>query len=328
MTKPVPVHLICGFLGSGKTTLLRRILAEQPAEERMVVMVNEFGQLGIDGQLLDGYDTEVRELTSGCICCTLKADFQTSINQMIQDFSPERIVVEATGIAEAGDLVEAVEQVAARSDLSLASVATVVDSENFKHREIFGPLFFNQIRVADLILLNKIDLVEDGEQAELAEALAEVNPRARILPVVYCTVDRETILHPLPDAGDIEAYRAGAPREYLDMLALLTKPPLDDEDHQHDSTQGFVSFSLQQDGIMDRECLNAFLAELPLGVFRVKGFVRFDTGTEVLNYTYHRPEFHPTDPLPENRVAFVAWKTEPDEVLAKLRVCLRDEERD
>ncbi|MCB2188563.1 MAG: GTP-binding protein [Deltaproteobacteria bacterium] len=324
MSRPIPVHLICGFLGSGKTTLLRRILAEQPPAEKLVVLVNEFGELGIDGSLLEGFDSEVLELSSGCICCTLKADFISTLNKMLADFHPDRVVVEATGIAETGDLVQAVEMLQARADVELASVVTVVDAENFKYRDMLGPLFYRQMETADLILLNKIDLVEHGEVEELSEALHEINPGARIMPVVYGAVDRAIILNPQP----------GQPRErsqvtmpVLDMMSLLTQAPgHEGHEHEHDTTRDFMSFSFETDRLAQKECLEGFLAGLPWGVFRVKGFVRFAEGTEVLNHTYRRSEFAPSREPSGTRLAFVAWKMDQQEILAQLAGCFYHKE--
>lgn len=324
MTAPVPVHLITGFLGSGKTTLLRRILAEQPAAERLVVLVNEFGELGIDGQLLQGFDSEVMELTSGCICCVLKADFISSLTSLIHRFLPQRIVVEATGLAETGELSKAVQEIGEREDVFVASVAAVVDAEIFLHRDMMGPLYFNQIKAADLLLLNKIDLVSAQEVEAMAQGLTELNPEARIMPVVHCAVERETILAPLHAPSFEAQQQAEKPLKLQDVLPDLTQVPgFDDHHHHHHNhTDGFISFNFQHDGMLDPDRLNAFLAELPWDVFRLKGFVRFPSGVQLLNYTYRRPDFTPSNDPGPTRLVFIGWGLEPEKFFAQLDTCV------
>ena len=312
----MPVHLICGFLGAGKTTLLRRILAEQPSEERLVVLVNEFGELGIDGEWLQGFESEVKELASGCICCTLKADFVMSLVAALKDFRPHRVIVEATGLAEAGDLSGAVYETAKRSDVELGSVATVVDADFFNYREMLGPLYFNQIKHADLVLLNKTDLVEPVQVDEFMGELTELNPTARIMPVVHCAVDRATILFPLAGGTGSAGAKGAAPP--LD-LSLTGKA----DGHDHDSTEGFVGFAFEDDEVVfDPDKFDEFLAELPWGVFRLKGFVRFPDGLVSLNYTYRRPEFTPTETGGRTRLAFVGWQIDSEQVLLGLKRCI------
>lgn len=317
MTGPVPVHLICGFLGSGKTTLLRRILAEQPPEERLVVLVNEFGDLGIDGQLLEGFDSEVLELTSGCICCTLRGDFVTSLSRALQTFTPDRVLIEATGLAETGELAQAVAHVAEREDVRLASVSTVVDAEIFSHREMMGPLYFNQIKDAQLLLLNKTDLIAPEEVAPLSEALSEINPRARIMPVVHCAVDRQTILAPLGE---------GLSPEVLPDLTAVPGHEEEEHEHEFESARDFIAFSFQESARLDPDCFRRFLEELPWEIMRLKGFVRFPQGTSLLNYTYRRPDLTPVEDEGLTRLAFVGWRVDPEEFLSRLRACLLSEE--
>lgn len=323
MSNRIPVHLICGFLGSGKTTLLRRILAEQPAAEKLVVLVNEFGDLGIDGSLLGGFDSEVLELTNGCICCVLKVDFIASMRDLIQTFSPERIVVEASGLAETGDLSKAVEQLAKDTDAFVASVANVVDAEILEHRDMMGPLFFNQIKQGDLLILNKTDLVNASMIPELTEALMEINPKARVIPVVHCAVDRTTILAPLREPKSEEELISDLKATPQDILPDLIKTP-DREDtsheHHHDHCD-FVSFAYQSEDTLNPECLNAFLKELPWEIFRLKGYIRLPEGSHVLNYTYRRPEFTPNSEDRPNKLVFIGWKVKKDDFLPKLKAC-------
>lgn len=324
MSHQIPVHLICGFLGSGKTTLLRRILAEQPSEEKLVVLVNEFGDLGIDRSLLGGFDSEVLELTSGCICCVLKADFISSLRDLIRQFSPERIVVEASGLAETGELSRAVEQLGEDTDAYVASVANVVDAEILEHRDMMGPLFFNQIKQSDLLLLNKTDLVDAAMIPELTDALMEINPRARVMPVVHCVVDRATILEPLRGPETAQALFSGSEALARDILPDPEKSSgreADCHEHHHDHCD-YVSFAYQSEDMLNPECLNEFLRELPWEIFRLKGFVRLPQGSQVLNYTYRRPEFTPSSENGPNKLVFIGWQVKKEDFLPRLKACV------
>ena len=332
MPEPVPVHLICGFLGAGKTTLLRRVIAEQPPEEPMVVIVNEFGELGIDGQLLDDHETDVVELASGCICCTLKNSFMDTLIDAIRKFSPRRIIVEASGLAKAGELSQAVNEVAAHRDVILKSLTTVVDAEIFVIRHKIGKMFFDQIETADLLLLNKIDLVPDAEVEDMVADLVDINPRARIMPVIYCAVDRDIILDPLGDQTSRASRIIADSERPLDVIPILTRVPghsAHDHDHEHEhdhdheeEEEPFVAFAFQNEGMLDPDCLNRFLDELPWELFRVKGFVRLPDGMSFLNYTYRRPELVPIEDNGPTRLAFVGWHIEPRKYLTHLEACL------
>lgn len=339
MPEPVPVHLICGFLGAGKTTLLKRVIAEQPPEEPMVVIVNEFGELGIDGQLLDDHEADVVELASGCICCTLKNSFMDTLIDAIRKFNPQRIIVEASGLAKAGDLSQAVNEVAAHRDVILKSLTTVVDAEIFVIRHKIGRMFFDQIETADLLLLNKIDRVPDADVEEMVEDLNGINPSARIMPVIYCAVDRDIILDPFEDQTS-RASKIVAESEYSqDVIPILTKVPghpAHDHNHEHEhghdhdqdheeEGEPFVAFAFQNEGILDPDCLNRFLDELPWELFRVKGFVRLPDGMSFLNYTYRRPELVPIEDNGPTRLAFVGWHIEPRKYLTRLEACLMTE---
>ncbi len=310
MGTPCRLHLICGFLGAGKTTLMRRLLAAQPRDERLAVVVNEFGRLGIDGALLKGFSHQVRELTSGCICCELMTDFQAALTDMVQGFAPARILVEATGLAEAGDLLDGARLAAEAVGLNLASVATVVDTEMFTHRDMLGASYFGQIKAADLLILNKTDLVEPGAVEGLLAELRALNPRARLVPAVHCALERDLVLAPGtgPDRH--------APSGLLGLEELAGRP-------SHDPAgDRFLGFAFRDPGRLSLPCLERFLARLPWEVFRVKGRVRADGGSRWLNYTYRRPEWSPCAEDGPTELAFVTWGVGEDELLPGLKACL------
>ncbi len=300
MDKEIPVHLICGFLGAGKTTLMRHVLAMQPSDERLVIVINEYGELGIDGRLLEGFDSDVRELTTGCICCTLQSDLVYALFDVYEQFLPDRIIIEASGVAEVEGLQKAVSRVGLTTPLRLGSITTVVDAEMFRQRDMLGKAFLNPIRKADLILLNKVDLIGEDEVAFHCRALNEINSEARLVPVLHCAVDRELFLAP--------------------GRAVF---PIEDSDghHQHLEEEGFVAFSFESPAPLDKVALRRWLDGLPWEVFRVKGFVCLEEGRQVLNYTYRHPEFTHAEGEGGTQLAFVGWNVDQEKILAGLRAC-------
>ena len=150
------VILITGFLGAGKTTLLRNILQWPGDLSKTAVLVNEFGQIGIDGELLQGFRTPVYELTNGCICCTLQGDFHSTVVEILDGFRPKRLLIEATGVADPYDVLSFLKASRIENRISAPKVVTVLAGDLWEGREYFGPLFYNQIKAAELLLFNKV----------------------------------------------------------------------------------------------------------------------------------------------------------------------------
>jgi G3E family GTPase len=314
VSQAIPLHLICGFLGAGKTTLLRRILAQQPRDESLAVVVNEFGKLGVDGELLEGFESQVRELRAGCICCELRRDFLNTLDEVVENFAPQCIVVEATGVADPNEMIKAVEEAAQNGPVELGSVISVVEPDMYSRREVFGPFYENQIKAGDLLLLNKTDTIAPEEVEPLTADLAALNPGALVLPVVHCAVERRLILEPQG-----RGLRGGAPAGLIDLseITSLAQGP----SHLPGADDGFVAFAYQDQAPLSRECLERYLASLPWEVFRVKGFVPSDQGSLMINYTFRRPQIEPAAADGPARLAFVGWRLDEEEILAPLRQC-------
>lgn len=191
--KTAEVVLLSGFLGSGKTTLLKRILSWEDNLSETVVVVNEFGDVGVDGALLKDSGSDVVELTSGCICCTLQIDLKQTLIQIRARFDPRRILIEASGIADPATIASLIQEPDIKPHMDLNKIVTVLDAECWKAREAFGTVFYNQLRFADLILLNKIDLFDRDEIRLFLKEIHEAVPQSRVIPTLYCRVDPETI---------------------------------------------------------------------------------------------------------------------------------------
>src|SRR5205809_930416 len=185
-----PITLITGPLGSGKTTLLRHILATTLVG-KMAIVVNEFGEIAIDTKVIEGKNVRIAELGGGCVCCSLLGEFEAAVNEIIDKIAPERIIVETTGLAEPEALMFDIQEALPRCRLD--GVVSVIDADMLVRFPEIGHTTRLQIEGADILLLNKIDLV-DGRQIEPIETkLREINPSAAIIRTERCQIDPELL---------------------------------------------------------------------------------------------------------------------------------------
>ena len=176
------INLLFGFLGSGKTTLVRRILGERAGERKMAVIVNEFGDVGVDGDVIAGNSVNLVELTSGCLCCTLRGSLMSAVEELREKAAVEQIVVEATGVASPGDMLEDLNDSRIAHELAVGPLVTVVDAPKFTRlRQMLGEFYEEQVENADALVLNKIDLATPGELEAAKAAVREINPDAVLL---------------------------------------------------------------------------------------------------------------------------------------------------
>ncbi len=173
------VFLISGFLGSGKTTLLKRILSWETDLSDTVVLVNEFGDVGIDGDLLKNFGSDVIELVSGCICCSLRNDLKQSLLHILNQYRPKRIFIEASGVSDPTAILSVLFESPLAESIKLEKIVTVLDADLWEARENFGQIFYNQLETANLILLNKADLLD---KASIPTCLQEIHERFSRLP--------------------------------------------------------------------------------------------------------------------------------------------------
>src|SRR5213595_3996048 len=187
MTLRTPITLVTGPLGSGKTTLLRQILATRPA--KIAIVMNEFGEIAIDTKVIEGKNMRIAELGGGCVCCSLLGEFEAAVTEIIEKVAPERIIVETTGLAEPEALVFNIQE--ALSQCRLDGVVSVIDADMLVRFPELGHTMRLQIEGADILLLNKIDLVETAQIESLEAKLREINPNAAIVRTERCQVDPE-----------------------------------------------------------------------------------------------------------------------------------------
>jgi G3E family GTPase len=264
MSSPrVPLSLIAGFLGSGKTTLCRHVLAT--VDKRIAFLINEFGEIAIDSKVIQGANVLMTELAGGCVCCSLIGEFEAAIAEILVRVRPDIIVVETTGVAEPDGLaLDVHENLPA---VRLDGVITICDAESMQRFPQLGHTTRLQIEAADLILLNKVDLVSEEAATETQRALTQLNDRAPVVRCVHCRVDRDLLF----GIGQ-EKSRAATTRR-----------------HQPE----FESFSYTSPAILDRERFARFADQLPQTVYRAKGFVRFSEGAQLFNFVAGRWALEP-----------------------------------
>ena len=176
------IDIISGFLGAGKTTLIKKLLKDAFKGEQVVLIENEFGEIGIDGGFLKEAGIEIREMNSGCICCSLVGDFGASLKEVISKYHPDRILIEPSGVGKLSDVIKAVQGVAEETGLVLNSYTTVVDAKKCKmYMRNFGEFFNNQVEYAGAIIMSRTDIVDEATAQAAMELLREINPKAAII---------------------------------------------------------------------------------------------------------------------------------------------------
>lgn len=179
MTK---IDIISGFLGAGKTTFIKKLLQEAISSEQVVLIENEFGEIGIDGGFLKDSGIEIREMNSGCICCSLVGDFGKSLSEVLTKYKPDRIIIEPSGVGKLSDVMKAVIDVSADMDVALNSAVTIVDAAKCKmYMKNFGEFFNNQIENAGTVVLSRTDITDTAKIQKDVEMIREKNPKAAIV---------------------------------------------------------------------------------------------------------------------------------------------------
>lgn len=256
-----PISVISGFLGAGKTTLLRKIIAQ--LDRKFAIIMNEFGEIGIDTHVIQGKNVDVVELAGGCVCCSLIGEFQDAVKEVIEKYHPEIIIVETTGVAEPDALI--LDMSDNMKDVRIDSVITVADADGILRFASIGRTGAVQIEMADVVLLNKVDLVAPPQLDIIKQRIREFNKKAPIIETTYCDVDID-LLFSLEIEHHINKVHASQ--------------------HAH-----FDSFTYTLPRPVDREAFEEMLVKLPPAVYRLKGFVAFEEeGSHFLNYVAGRWE--------------------------------------
>ena len=199
----IKVDIISGFLGAGKTTLIKKLYKNVFKNEKVVLIENEFGEIGIDGAFLKDSGIEIKEINSGCICCSLVGDFSSSMKEVISKFNPERIIIEPSGVGKLSDIINAVNKVEA--DLSLNIIATVVDGPKAKiYMKNFGEFFLNQVEAANTIVVSKVDKMSEEKLVDLVHLLKEKNEHANIITTAIEQFKDDSLLNILEEKNSLK----------------------------------------------------------------------------------------------------------------------------
>ena len=201
----VKIDIISGFLGAGKTTLIKKLLKEAFEGEQVVLIENEFGEIGIDGGFLKDAGIEIREMNSGCICCSLVGDFGASLKEVVEKYHPDRILIEPSGVGKLSDVIKAVQGVEEDVDIQLNSYTTVVDAKKCKmYMRNFGEFFDNQVQYAGAIIMSRTDIVDEKKAMESMELLRSINEKAAIITTPIEKLDGKKILEVMEHPVSLE----------------------------------------------------------------------------------------------------------------------------
>ena len=297
MTK---IDIFSGFLGAGKTTLIGKLLKEALAGTKVVLIENEFGEIGIDGGFLQESGIEIKEMNSGCICCSLVGDFGASLKEVLDTYEPERILIEPSGVGKLSDVMKAVQGAMTDRDVQLNSAVAVVDACKCKmYIKNFGEFFINQIEHAGTIVLSRTDKLSEEKLAACVELIREHNEKATIVTTPWDALDGKDILATIEGAGDLEAELM---REVMEMHEEQEHCHHDHEheehehhhdheheghdhhhDHDHDhhhhhADEVFTSWGMETPAVYTREEIGCILDKLDQEeeyglVLRAKGMV-------------------------------------------------------
>lgn len=267
----LPITVITGYLGAGKTTLLLKI-AER-CGMRIAIVMNEFGRMAVDGKVLEGKNIRMVELAGGCVCCSLSGEFSAAVAELREKAGPEWIVVETTGAAEPAALAYDIQE--SMPGLRLDAIVTVVDADAMVRFPNLGHTGREQIELADIIILNKTDLVGEDARSEITERIRGMNKRAAMVEGERCDIDVGVIFGIGRDA-----------------------PAVKHKTHKI----GLQYFDYASDGVFAHDAFVAFLDGLPKGIYRSKGFVRTDRGSYLMNYVAGR---HTLEDFPAGKTELV-----------------------
>ena len=275
----IKIDVISGFLGSGKTTLVKKLL-QVYQDEKVVLIENEFGDIGIDGELVERDGFEVFEISSGCICCIMQKDFVHLLNRIIKEFQPERIIIEPTGISILSEIIDILRKPEFTALFQINSLVTIVDSVNYlKQFEVFGEFFEDQISNASVLILSKSQFVDSQTLATIGESLRELNKDAEILNKNWAVLTPEEL------------------KKLLDVQADLDLSGILHTDYKPCSENEFDALALKTSRTYSQEELEQILSLLcqpQYGqVLRGKGFLKSSQG--FLDFSYTNGQFTVTN---------------------------------
>ncbi len=273
------IDVVTGFLGSGKTTFILGVIAAVSAREKLAVIVNEFGDIGIDGVVLSQDGTEVVELSSGCICCTLSKDLVRQVEMLALRYNPARLLIEPSGVATVSSLLQALRSLKLEKYVEEVRIICIIDAVNFADLFQQNRLYLEQqMRAASLLIINKIELVTEAITGEIISLATYLNSKATIIATSFCRISAEDYLNIREKELELKEIWEGE---------LSNLEEVHDHEHEHDHkdeglaplpfTHDLQKFSLECSSLLDFHSFNSFLEALQRGemgeVIRAKGIV-------------------------------------------------------
>ena len=317
----IKVDVISGFLGAGKTTLIKKLFESKFKGEKVVIIENEFGDINIDTNFLKDSGVKIKEINAGCICCSLVGDFETSIKELINTYSPNRIIIEPSGVGKLSDIVNAIEKVKG-FDLHLNILATMVDGKKAKmHLKNFGEFFLNQIQNAKSIIITKMDKLTENQQEEVLHIIRENNPHANIITTSIFDLDSSKLLETLEQDASLQQIMIQSliDDEHEEHECCHHHHDEDEEHecchhhhhHGHDADEVFASWGKETLKSISYEKLDNFLKSLQdenLGIIvRAKGYLKASDNDKwyYFDYVYGDYQIRLDEPTTIGRVVVI-----------------------
>lgn len=327
----IKVDIVSGFLGAGKTTLIKKIFeSKKLKEEKVVIIENEFGEIGIDGTFLKDSGINIKEINAGCICCSLVGDFESSIKELNDTYHPDRIIIEPSGVGKLSDIINAVNKVDLEMEINI--LCTVVDASKVKmYLKNFGEFFNNQVSAASTIVVGKVDKCSEDKLLESVNLIKEVNPNANIITTNLVELDAEKLIQALEMKSSFKD-------ELLKELKHAHGEECDDPDcechhhdhehhhhhhhHGHDADEVFVSWGEETVKSFSYDKLKSFLDALcnesnNLGIIlRSKGVLKASDNDRwyYFDLVYGEYEIRLGEPDVTGRVVVIGSKLNEDAI--------------
>ncbi|MFC3882237.1 CobW family GTP-binding protein [Bacillus songklensis] len=264
--KKVEIYILSGFLGSGKTTLLQQLLKQEKEKKRRIaVVMNELGQVSIDSNAIPG-DTPLKELLNGCVCCTIQGQLETQIHSMLQEYELDAIYIETTGVAHPVEVLDACMSPLFAAQIDMKGIITLVDANRWKDRKQLSirlqTLLVEQIRHADFILINKVDMLTESEQASLLYEIQSLNANAGCVLTSHASISLEAI------QGRTFSLKSSHEKTHV---------------HHHLHLKTFV---YEQEKPFDLELFEDWLRRMPDTIYRMKGYLTFTHSNDLYMFQY------------------------------------------
>ncbi|WP_429843966.1 CobW family GTP-binding protein [Brevibacillus sp. FIR094] len=294
------VYLLTGYLGSGKTTLLQKWLTHlRITDQKVVVLMNEMGEEDIDGEQLQGFGFPVKKMLDGCICCSIKGELTEGLKDIMNAIAPDRILIETTGVADPLDVIDTITHPELYDQLELKGTISVVDASRFldlnsrfSSTATLVKTIRNQVRYADLLLLNKTDLTSPDVIERVKQKLSEINPTAPIHATVQAEIEVSRLLSVKRTVHerslDNETNRPIAVQKSIGRMSTMDrlKQSLGLKTSQPSLYNSIETFSYVFTGPVDAKKFEDFLYDLPKNVYRAKGYVQFHGKTELISFQH------------------------------------------